>query len=49
MTDSLLARELERAEADVAQLRAWLEQAERRRNELKARVYAQLRKTMAGR
>jgi hypothetical protein len=49
MTDSPLARELERAEADVAQVQRWLEEAKRRRDELRARVYAQLRKTVGPR
>lgn len=49
MTDSPLARELERAEADVAQTQIWLDQAKRRRDELRARVYGQLRKPVDGR
>jgi hypothetical protein len=49
MTASPLARELERAEADVAQTQLWLDQAKRRRDELRARVYARLRKTVGPR
>lgn len=49
MTDDPLSRELERAEADVAEAQIWLDQAKRRRDELRARVYAQLRKTVAPR
>lgn len=49
MTDSPLARELERAEADVAHTQIWLDQAKRRRDELRARVYAEMRKAADGR